>query len=104
MQELRERLSRALGQQPAVTAVNPAVMQNVQPAAPAAVPVQTYTPHQPQPPQTAAPSGPPQYYHQVRDTLEMRREFSALYSNTSLLNVYFCKKTDLVNKITLFLV
>ncbi|XP_056592252.1 protein transport protein Sec31A isoform X2 [Triplophysa dalaica] len=66
VQELRERLSRALGQQPAVTAVNPAVMQNVQPAAPAAVPVQTYTPHQPQPPQTAAPSGPPQYYHQGR--------------------------------------
>ncbi|XP_056592258.1 protein transport protein Sec31A isoform X7 [Triplophysa dalaica] len=65
VQELRERLSRALGQQPAVTAVNPAVMQNVQPAAPAAVPVQTYTPHQPQPPQTAAPSGPPQYYHQT---------------------------------------
>ncbi|XP_057207599.1 protein transport protein Sec31A isoform X6 [Triplophysa rosa] len=66
VQQLRARLSRALGQQPAVAAVNPSEMQNVQSAAPAAVPVQTYTPVQPQPPQPTAPSGPPQYYHQGR--------------------------------------
>ncbi|XP_057207600.1 protein transport protein Sec31A isoform X7 [Triplophysa rosa] len=65
VQQLRARLSRALGQQPAVAAVNPSEMQNVQSAAPAAVPVQTYTPVQPQPPQPTAPSGPPQYYHQT---------------------------------------
>lgn len=76
MQQLRERLSRALGQQPAVAAGNPAVMRNVQPVAPAAVPVQTYTPVQPQPPQPTAPSGPPQYYHQVRDARDAVRVHS----------------------------
>uniref|UniRef100_A0A8C1AD74 Protein transport protein Sec31A n=1 Tax=Cyprinus carpio carpio TaxID=630221 RepID=A0A8C1AD74_CYPCA len=59
---LRDRLSRALGQ------------QQQQPGAagtgtlPAAVPVQTYT--QPQPPQVPAqPAAPPQYYQQVPETL-----------------------------------
>nr|XP_055065147.1 protein transport protein Sec31A isoform X2 [Misgurnus anguillicaudatus] len=66
VQQLRERLSRALGQQQAVAAVTPAVMQKVQPVTPAAVPGQTYTPVQPQPPRPTAPSGPPQYYHQGR--------------------------------------
>ncbi|XP_065096705.1 protein transport protein Sec31A isoform X8 [Paramisgurnus dabryanus] len=65
VQQLRERLSRALGQQQAVAAVTPAVMQNVQPVTPAAVPGQTYTPVQSQPPRPAASSGPPQYYHQA---------------------------------------
>nr|XP_055065154.1 protein transport protein Sec31A isoform X8 [Misgurnus anguillicaudatus] len=65
VQQLRERLSRALGQQQAVAAVTPAVMQKVQPVTPAAVPGQTYTPVQPQPPRPTAPSGPPQYYHQA---------------------------------------
>uniref|UniRef100_A0A8C1AD81 Protein transport protein Sec31A n=1 Tax=Cyprinus carpio carpio TaxID=630221 RepID=A0A8C1AD81_CYPCA len=59
VQQLRDRLSRALGQ------------QQQQPGAagtgtlPAAVPVQTYT--QPQPPQVPAqPAAPPQYYQQGR--------------------------------------
>ncbi|XP_042620524.1 protein transport protein Sec31A-like isoform X7 [Cyprinus carpio] len=61
VQQLRDRLSRALGQ------------QQQQPGAagtgtlPAAVPVQTYT--QPQPPQVPAqPAAPPQYYQQVEST------------------------------------
>ncbi|XP_073686378.1 protein transport protein Sec31A isoform X2 [Garra rufa] len=72
VQQLRDRLSRALGQQhqqqqqqqqPGVTR-----MQNMRQTFPAAVSMQTYT--QPQPPQVpaqpTAPSAPPQYYQQGR--------------------------------------
>ncbi|XP_073686380.1 protein transport protein Sec31A isoform X4 [Garra rufa] len=74
VQQLRDRLSRALGQQhqqqqqqqqPGVTR-----MQNMRQTFPAAVSMQTYT--QPQPPQVpaqpTAPSAPPQYYQQVEST------------------------------------
>uniref|UniRef100_A0A672MUN4 Protein transport protein Sec31A n=1 Tax=Sinocyclocheilus grahami TaxID=75366 RepID=A0A672MUN4_SINGR len=57
--QLRDRLSRALGQQQ---------QSGVRQTLPAAVPVQTYT--QPQPPQVPAqPAAHTQYYPQVRDTL-----------------------------------
>uniref|UniRef100_A0A672MS57 Protein transport protein Sec31A n=1 Tax=Sinocyclocheilus grahami TaxID=75366 RepID=A0A672MS57_SINGR len=57
--QLRDRLSRALGQQQhAVTG-----MQDMRQTLPAAAPVQTYT----QPPQV--PAAPPQYYQQVPETL-----------------------------------
>uniref|UniRef100_A0A673GSM4 Protein transport protein Sec31A n=1 Tax=Sinocyclocheilus rhinocerous TaxID=307959 RepID=A0A673GSM4_9TELE len=56
VQQLRDRLSRALGQQQhAVTG-----MQDMRQTLPAAAPVQTYT----QPPQV--PAAPPQYYQQGR--------------------------------------
>uniref|UniRef100_A0A673GP35 Protein transport protein Sec31A n=1 Tax=Sinocyclocheilus rhinocerous TaxID=307959 RepID=A0A673GP35_9TELE len=59
VQQLRDRLSRALGQQQhAVTG-----MQDMRQTLPAAAPVQTYT----QPPQV--PAAPPQYYQQVPETL-----------------------------------
>ncbi|XP_051539194.1 protein transport protein Sec31A-like isoform X2 [Myxocyprinus asiaticus] len=61
VQQLRDRLRRALGQQQSA-----AVMQNTRPAAP----MQTCTPVQPQPPQVptqpTAPAVPPQYYQQGR--------------------------------------
>uniref|UniRef100_A0A8C1U8D9 Protein transport protein Sec31A n=1 Tax=Cyprinus carpio TaxID=7962 RepID=A0A8C1U8D9_CYPCA len=57
VQQLRDRLSRALGQQQPGAAGTGTL--------PAAVPVQTYT--QPQPPQVPAqPAAPPQYYQQGR--------------------------------------
>ncbi|XP_046716910.1 protein transport protein Sec31A isoform X2 [Silurus meridionalis] len=62
--QLRERLSRALGQHGA------APVQNRHPVAPAVVPQQAYTPVQPQPqplPPQPTPSAPTQqYYQQVR--------------------------------------
>uniref|UniRef100_A0A8C1YV89 Protein transport protein Sec31A n=1 Tax=Cyprinus carpio TaxID=7962 RepID=A0A8C1YV89_CYPCA len=59
VQQLRDRLSRALGQQQPGAAGTGTL--------PAAVPVQTYT--QPQPPQVPAqPAAPPQYYQQVEST------------------------------------
>ncbi|XP_067290174.1 protein transport protein Sec31A isoform X6 [Pseudorasbora parva] len=71
VQQLRDRLSRALGQQqqqqqqqqqPVATVPG---MQNMHQTVPAAAPVQTYT--QPQPPQgPAQPAAPPQYYQQGR--------------------------------------
>lgn len=70
VQQLRERLSRALGQhqhpqQPAAAVTG---IQKMHQTRPAAVPMQTYT--QPQPPQVpsqpAAPAAPPQYYQQGR--------------------------------------
>ncbi|XP_051542450.1 protein transport protein Sec31A-like isoform X10 [Myxocyprinus asiaticus] len=65
VQQLRDRLRRALGQEQSA-----AVMQNTQPAIPAAASVQTYTPVQPQPSQVptqpTAPAVPPQYYQQGR--------------------------------------
>nr|Q7SYD5.1 RecName: Full=Protein transport protein Sec31A; AltName: Full=SEC31-like protein 1; AltName: Full=SEC31-related protein A [Danio rerio]AAH54909.1 Sec31 homolog A (S. cerevisiae) [Danio rerio] len=70
VQQLRERLSRALGQhqhlqQPAAAVTG---IQKMHQRRPAAVPMQTYT--QPQPPQVpaqpAAPAVPPQYYQQGR--------------------------------------
>lgn len=73
MQQLRERLSRALGQhqhpqQPAAAVTG---IQKMHQTRPAAVPMQTYT--QPQPPQVptqpAAPAAPPQYYQQVQNAL-----------------------------------
>ncbi|XP_051972394.1 protein transport protein Sec31A-like isoform X5 [Xyrauchen texanus] len=61
VQQLRDRLCRALGQQQSA-----AVMQNTQPPAP----MQTCSPVQPQPPQVitqpTAPAVPPQYYQQGR--------------------------------------
>ncbi|XP_058267465.1 protein transport protein Sec31A isoform X9 [Hemibagrus wyckioides] len=63
VQQLRERLSRALGQH------GVAPVQNRHPVAPAAVPQQVYTPIQPQtqplPPQPT-PAAPTQQYYQVR--------------------------------------
>ncbi|XP_051539199.1 protein transport protein Sec31A-like isoform X6 [Myxocyprinus asiaticus] len=63
VQQLRDRLRRALGQQQSA-----AVMQNTRPAAP----MQTCTPVQPQPPQVptqpTAPAVPPQYYQQTEPT------------------------------------
>uniref|UniRef100_A0A671N128 Protein transport protein Sec31A n=1 Tax=Sinocyclocheilus anshuiensis TaxID=1608454 RepID=A0A671N128_9TELE len=60
---LRDRLSRALGQQQhAVTG-----MQDMRQTLPTAAPVQTYTQPPPQPPQV--PAAPPQYYQQVPETL-----------------------------------
>ncbi|XP_051973347.1 protein transport protein Sec31A-like isoform X2 [Xyrauchen texanus] len=65
VQQLRDRLRRALGQE-----LSTAVIQNTQPAIPAAASVQTYTPVQPQPPQvptqSTTPAVPPQYYQQGR--------------------------------------
>ncbi|NP_955824.2 protein transport protein Sec31A [Danio rerio] len=67
VQQLRERLSRALGQhqhpqQPAAAVTG---IQKMHQTRPAAVPMQTYS--QPQPPaQPAAPAVPPQYYQQGR--------------------------------------
>ncbi|XP_067290175.1 protein transport protein Sec31A isoform X7 [Pseudorasbora parva] len=73
VQQLRDRLSRALGQQqqqqqqqqqPVATVPG---MQNMHQTVPAAAPVQTYT--QPQPPQgPAQPAAPPQYYQQAEST------------------------------------
>ncbi|XP_026996836.1 protein transport protein Sec31A isoform X9 [Tachysurus fulvidraco] len=64
VQQLRERLSRALGQQ------GVAPVQNRHPVAPAAVPQQAYTPIQPQtqplPPQPTPAAPTQQYYQQVR--------------------------------------
>ncbi|XP_060764283.1 protein transport protein Sec31A isoform X6 [Neoarius graeffei] len=64
VQQLRERLSRALGQHGA------APVQNRHPAAPAAVPRQAFTPIQPQtqplPPQPTPAAPTHQYYQQVR--------------------------------------
>ncbi|MCI4388403.1 hypothetical protein PGIGA_G00085410 [Pangasianodon gigas] len=64
VQQLRERLSRALGQHGA------APVQNRRPVAPAAVPQQAYTPIQPQtqplPPQPTPAAPTQQYYQQVR--------------------------------------
>ncbi|XP_060751936.1 protein transport protein Sec31A isoform X2 [Tachysurus vachellii] len=64
VQQLRERLSRALGQQ------GVAPVQNRHPVAPAAVPQQAYTPIQPQtqplPPQPTPAPPTQQYYQQVR--------------------------------------
>ncbi|XP_051972395.1 protein transport protein Sec31A-like isoform X6 [Xyrauchen texanus] len=63
VQQLRDRLCRALGQQQSA-----AVMQNTQPPAP----MQTCSPVQPQPPQVitqpTAPAVPPQYYQQTEPT------------------------------------
>ncbi|XP_016335009.1 protein transport protein Sec31A-like isoform X6 [Sinocyclocheilus anshuiensis] len=62
VQQLRDRLSRALGQQQhAVTG-----MQDMRQTLPTAAPVQTYTQPPPQPPQV--PAAPPQYYQQGRST------------------------------------
>uniref|UniRef100_A0A671MUY6 Protein transport protein Sec31A n=1 Tax=Sinocyclocheilus anshuiensis TaxID=1608454 RepID=A0A671MUY6_9TELE len=62
VQQLRDRLSRALGQQQhAVTG-----MQDMRQTLPTAAPVQTYTQPPPQPPQV--PAAPPQYYQQVEST------------------------------------
>ncbi|XP_048027022.1 protein transport protein Sec31A isoform X2 [Megalobrama amblycephala] len=70
VQQLRDRLSRALGhqqqqqqqQQPVAAATG---RQNMHQTVPAAAPVQTYT--QPQPPQgPSQPAVPPQYYQQGR--------------------------------------
>ncbi|XP_073769592.1 protein transport protein Sec31A isoform X23 [Danio rerio] len=69
VQQLRERLSRALGQhqhpqQPAAAVTG---IQKMHQTRPAAVPMQTYS--QPQPPaQPAAPAVPPQYYQQGDST------------------------------------
>ncbi|XP_049324764.1 protein transport protein Sec31A isoform X2 [Astyanax mexicanus] len=67
VQQLRERLSRALGQHAAVQAAPAAPVQNRQPVA---VPQQTYLPVQPQPqqlPPQPTPAAPiQQYYQQAR--------------------------------------
>ncbi|XP_048027056.1 protein transport protein Sec31A isoform X7 [Megalobrama amblycephala] len=72
VQQLRDRLSRALGhqqqqqqqQQPVAAATG---RQNMHQTVPAAAPVQTYT--QPQPPQgPSQPAVPPQYYQQAEST------------------------------------
>ncbi|XP_062870723.1 protein transport protein Sec31A isoform X8 [Trichomycterus rosablanca] len=60
VQQLRERLSRALGQQGA------APVQNREPVAPAAIPAQVYTPVQPLPPQPTPAAPTQQYYQQAR--------------------------------------
>ncbi|XP_026074995.1 protein transport protein Sec31A-like isoform X5 [Carassius auratus] len=60
VQQLRDRLSRALGQQQQSGAAGTGTL-------PAAVPEHTYT--QPQPPQVPAqPAAPPQYYQQMEST------------------------------------
>ncbi|XP_052464574.1 protein transport protein Sec31A-like isoform X7 [Carassius gibelio] len=60
VQQLRDRLSRALGQQQQPGAAGTGTL-------PAAVPEHTYT--QPQPPQVPAqPAAPPQYYQQMEST------------------------------------
>ncbi|XP_051764062.1 protein transport protein Sec31A isoform X6 [Ctenopharyngodon idella] len=67
VQQLRDRLSRALGQQQQQQQPVAAVTgrQNMHQTVPAAAPVQTYT--QPQPPQgPSQPAVPPQYYQQGR--------------------------------------
>ncbi|KAK2871514.1 hypothetical protein Q8A67_024041 [Cirrhinus molitorella] len=65
VQQLRDRLSRALGQQQQQPGAAVTGMQNMRQTLPAAVPMQTYT--QPQPPQVPTqPTAPPQYYQQGR--------------------------------------
>ncbi|XP_051764063.1 protein transport protein Sec31A isoform X7 [Ctenopharyngodon idella] len=69
VQQLRDRLSRALGQQQQQQQPVAAVTgrQNMHQTVPAAAPVQTYT--QPQPPQgPSQPAVPPQYYQQAEST------------------------------------
>ncbi|XP_067254474.1 protein transport protein Sec31A isoform X6 [Chanodichthys erythropterus] len=65
VQQLRDRLSRALGQQQQQPVAAVTGRQNMHQTVPAAAPVQTYT--QPQPPQgPSQPAVPPQYYQQGR--------------------------------------
>ncbi|XP_076875669.1 protein transport protein Sec31A isoform X11 [Brachyhypopomus gauderio] len=66
VQQLRERLGRALGQQSPAPLAPAAPQQNRQQACPAPAPPQTYTPLHPQPqmPPQPTPAAPPQQYYQ----------------------------------------
>ncbi|XP_072514140.1 protein transport protein Sec31A isoform X3 [Salminus brasiliensis] len=67
VQQLRERLSRALGQQAVAQMAPAAPVQSRRPAAPAAISPQAYMPVQPQPqqlPPQPTPAAPTQQYYQ----------------------------------------